>query len=91
MMRLSIVFSLICCFVWQVFAQGVFSIEVDKECQYRQLVNGDITPTQISYGMDAVVQYACNEGYTLVGPTSSVCVIGIWTEDLPVCQGNLFN
>nr|XP_039250702.1 complement receptor type 2-like [Styela clava] len=94
-MRLSVVFSLVCCFVSQVFAQEIFSIEdeyeiidpapVYKGCQYRELENGITIPKQDSYGMNAFVKYECSDGFTLNGMSSSGCVNGLWITDLPEC------
>nr|XP_039249752.1 C4b-binding protein alpha chain-like [Styela clava] len=88
MMGLFNVFSLVCCFL---FVQGIFSIEVDKECQYRELKYGGTNPEEGPYVMKTVVKYHCDAGYTLYGEASSVCLYGIWTEELPVCVADQFN
>ena len=50
----------------------------------RELENGVVTVNDIHQGSTA--HYACNDGYTLIGPATRECLItGEWSEYTPVC------
>jgi hypothetical protein len=33
------------------------------------------------------INFKCNKGYQLIGPSSARCDDGRWSEDLPYCSG----
>ncbi|XP_071959656.1 CUB and sushi domain-containing protein 3-like isoform X4 [Antedon mediterranea] len=54
-------------------------------CQRIQLLNGKVI-FRAKHG--SVSTFVCDEGYTLVGPSSTVCDNGQFTDKLPVCEAN---
>jgi len=49
--------------------------------------NGLTTPSGAGLHFATTVQFSCNQGYTLQGPTSSTCAgAGTWTNSIPTCQ-----
>ena len=53
----------------------------------RELENGVVTVNGIHQG--STVHYACNDGYTLIGPATRECLItGEFSEHTPVCIAN---
>ena len=53
----------------------------------REIPNGVVTVTNTHQG--STVRYACDNGYTLVGPATRECLItGTWSGHTPVCVSN---
>ena len=56
----------------------------------REIENGEVIVTDIRLGSTA--QYKCNDGYTLVGPATRICLItGTFSGHTPVCVDNNTN
>ena len=59
------------------------------------LVNGQITPSTITYSVGQTVTFTCSDGFQLIGPSSTTCMITDgrieWSADTPFCykQGML--
>ena len=72
------------------FASGVFGY--DSYCPKAKVpAHGYIVKGSLDYyEVGSVVEYACDDGYKLLGKSSLTCVkkeyIKVWDYDLPVCK-----
>jgi len=56
----------------------------------RTLENGMVIAPSNGYG--SVAEYKCNDGYTLMGPSTRECLItGTWSGYTPVCVADGLN
>ena len=63
-----------------------YSIGVDCSTP-KQLRDGNVSYDGTGYNM--VVVYKCDEGYSLIGPSTRVCQFsGKWSGDEPFCERN---
>ena len=40
-----------------------------------------------SYGNGGVLMFMCNDGFSLLGVSAISCSDGVWSNDIPTCEG----
>jgi len=63
-------------------------------CGALSIMNGCVEYTNTTLGPGTVATFNCEDGYTLVGESSTTCLIGennngVWSSNTPICQGQL--
>ena len=64
----------------------MFTYNVSVICPDLQLIESGVY-TSLTNGTMTSVQYSCNSGYELIGPSTIQCLEeGIWDSQPPVCR-----
>ena len=68
-------------------SEEILNMPIDLCRPFLPIENGYIN-SSAGYYANSTIYFNCNIGFSLQGPTSSICINGVWTNSSPICSNN---